>query len=345
MQEIKSNSFSSPRVSVVMPVRNALPFLDASIASILTQSFTDFEFIIGDDGSTDGSRARLTEWASRDQRIKVFFGEGDGLGPVGSSNWVAGLATSPLVARMDADDISGQDRLMAQVAALDADPSAILVGSVFNCIDSTGKLVRPPERHHLPDLYSKKLPFAHGSIMYRRDAFEVICGYRQNCDFWEDLELYWRIAEQGRLLVLPEAHYSYRFNQGHSRMVTQRRKVEDALDLMLRCCAARSRGESYESLLSEVLPANRKHRAAVFRMMGQMRLSSGGRPNIFPSLLSRGRLLFNRETVTTILWGLWAFTAPSTLRAAAKRLARNRESRAVVPMNVCYEWRPQRRME
>ena len=88
-----------------MPVRNALPFLDAAISSILEQSFADFELIIGDDGSTDGSSDRLRAWSARDPRIRLLHRSESG-GPVGSSNWVANAARTPIVARMDADDIA-----------------------------------------------------------------------------------------------------------------------------------------------------------------------------------------------------------------------------------------------
>src|SRR5437868_4189969 len=93
-----------PRVSVVMPVHNALPYLDAAVQSILDQSFDDFEFVILDDASTDGSSERLRHWASTDKRIRLIE-EKQNLGPAGSSERVARAASATIVARMDADDI------------------------------------------------------------------------------------------------------------------------------------------------------------------------------------------------------------------------------------------------
>src|SRR5215217_6515900 len=95
----------TPRVSVVMPVYNPLPYLDAAVESILGQSFEDFEFVILDDASTDGSTERLREWASKDSRIRLIE-ESSNLGPAVSSDRVARAARAPIVARMDADDIS-----------------------------------------------------------------------------------------------------------------------------------------------------------------------------------------------------------------------------------------------
>src|SRR3954469_23280364 len=98
-----------PPLSVVMPARNALPYLDASIESMLGQSFGDFEFVIRDDGSSDGTAEALRGWAARDRRIRLF--EGERLGLAGSSNFVVQQARAPLVARMDADDLARPDRV------------------------------------------------------------------------------------------------------------------------------------------------------------------------------------------------------------------------------------------
>ena len=105
-----SEARTPPRVSVVMPVRDAGPYLEASLRSILDQSFTDFELVIRDDGSVDGSTEILRDWAARDPRIRLHIGERP-LGPAESSNWVVRHSTAPFVARMDADDISHPDRL------------------------------------------------------------------------------------------------------------------------------------------------------------------------------------------------------------------------------------------
>src|SRR6185369_10635095 len=86
----------TPRVSVVMPVHNALPYLDAAVESILSQTFGDFEFVILDDASTDGSTERLRYWASRDSRIRLLE-EHRNLGPARSSQRVACAASAPIV--------------------------------------------------------------------------------------------------------------------------------------------------------------------------------------------------------------------------------------------------------
>ncbi|MGI8704621.1 MAG: glycosyltransferase family 2 protein [Sphingomicrobium sp.] len=96
-----------------MPVHNALPHLDAAVESILRQSFANFEFIILDDASTDGSTERLREWASKDSRIRLLEVTKN-LGPALSSEYVACAASTPIVARMDADDVSYPERIEEQ---------------------------------------------------------------------------------------------------------------------------------------------------------------------------------------------------------------------------------------
>src|SRR5688572_26937741 len=133
-----------PPLSVVMPVRNALPYLDAAVESILGQTFKDFEFVIRDDDSTDGSYERLRFWAASDKRIRLF--EGDScLGPAGSSNWVVGKARAPIVARMDADDVALPHRFRHQLSVLNDNPDAVLIGSVWEGIDRQGRVVRGPD--------------------------------------------------------------------------------------------------------------------------------------------------------------------------------------------------------
>ena len=109
-----------------MPVHNAIPYLDEAITSILSQSFGDFEFVVLDDGSTDGSLDRLRYWAERDRRIRLIRGRTRS-GPVESSNRVVRESRAALVARMDADDRAHPDRLKLQIEAFAEHPDAVLM--------------------------------------------------------------------------------------------------------------------------------------------------------------------------------------------------------------------------
>ncbi len=203
-----------PSLTVVMPVFNALPYLDEAIASVLGQSHADFRFAIYDDHSTDGSYDAALAWAKRDSRIMVVRGERR-LGPTGSSSAAAALAKTEFVARMDADDVWTKDRLEAQLNALRQYPDAVLIGSTFDMIDSNGRLMLKASSGRTGGDHP---PIAHPSILYRRAAFEAIGGYRQNTDYFEDRDLYLRMGSYGRFVVVNRPLIHVRFAGQHARL-------------------------------------------------------------------------------------------------------------------------------
>src|SRR5712664_2486217 len=169
------NLTSNPLISVVMPVHNALPFLDESIGSILEQTLSDFEFVILDDASIDGSVEVLREWSLLDNRIHLYESK-ERLGLSGSTNAVVSKARAPIVARMDADDIAHPDRLRRQWEIIANCSDVAVVGTLCNGIDATGRQVRPRDRWRLVRR-SAYIPFPHGSAMFRRELFEEVAGY------------------------------------------------------------------------------------------------------------------------------------------------------------------------
>lgn len=207
-----------------MPVHNALPHLDAAVESIISQTFADFEFIILDDASTDGSTERLKRWAKRDKRIRLLEVE-ENLGPVRSSNMVAQAASAPFVARMDADDISYPERLAEQIQLLREYPDVGLVASLCDMIDSKGKKMRDPEVWRLsrPSVF---VPFAHGATMYRRSIFEQVGGYRQECEYWEDQDLVIRMAAVSRVAIIPRPLYRVRQSTTSTRLLANQERLE-----------------------------------------------------------------------------------------------------------------------
>ena len=219
-------SRSDELVSVVMPVYNAGPHLDAAVRSILDQTHCNFEFVIYDDASTDGSTERLHDWAGRDDRIRLFEGTHN-LGPVGSSAFVVEHSTAPLVARMDADDICSSDRLERQLQLLRDYPRAGLVGTLFDIIDDRGRLIRGPDYWRLRRK-SPLVPFAaHGSIMFRRSIFEKVGGYREACEYWEDQDLVVRMASAAEVLVIPLPLYQVRQWASTTRSSADPTRVEN----------------------------------------------------------------------------------------------------------------------
>jgi len=237
----------TPRVSVVMPVHNAMPYLDIAVESILAQTLQSFEFVILDDASTDGSTERLREWAERDPRIRLLE-EKVNLGPALSSQRVAEAALAPIVARMDADDVSYPRRLEEQLDVLDRFPETGVVGGLYDIIDASGQQIREPEAWRLIHPGSVP-PFGNGPLMYRREVFDEVGGYRRECEFWEDHDLIIRMSAVTRIMILPHAVYQVRQSPVSTRFASEQGRVERALDLMYRCRQRLDEHRGYDDLL------------------------------------------------------------------------------------------------
>ena len=316
----------TPRVSVVMPVHNALPYLDAAVESILRQSFGDFEFVILDDASTDGSTERLRHWATRDARIRLLE-EKRNLGPARSSERVARAASAAIVARMDADDISYPDRLADQLEVLDRHPGVGVVGGLYDIIDPGGRIVRGPELWRVRQPASVP-PFGNGPLTYRREVFDQAGGYREECEFWEDNDLIIRMAAVTNVMIVPHSVYQVRQARVSNRLSSEQERVERAVDLMYRARGRLEQGLSYDDLLSSDLPDARKVVPQVFVSLGSITLWAGGRPRLFKRLLHRGALGFNRRSLAALVWTAWASVEPHSLRAFIRLLLFGRKLRS-----------------
>lgn len=189
-----------PAVSILMPVRNEERFLPAALRSLAAQTFTDWELVAVDDGSTDGTSRILAEAAAADQRIRVLH-SGEGLVP--ALNLGLKKCRASLIARMDGDDVSHPRRLAAQVAHLAAHPEIGLVACSFKHfprrtvgIGMAGyeqwqnRLITHEEI--AADLFVES-PFVHPSVMYRRSCLEQVEGYRDR-GWPEDYDLWLRLA-------------------------------------------------------------------------------------------------------------------------------------------------------
>src|SRR5512135_2066099 len=117
----------APAVSVMMPVYNAQRYVAEAIESILAQTFTDFEFLIIDDGSTDGSLPILERYARRHDRIRLISRANTGY--LVALNEMLGIARGEFIARMDADDIALPERFERQLCYLADHPGCVMVGS------------------------------------------------------------------------------------------------------------------------------------------------------------------------------------------------------------------------
>ncbi|HEX8578851.1 MAG TPA: glycosyltransferase family A protein [Allosphingosinicella sp.] len=329
-----------PRLSVVMPVHNALPYLDEAIRSITEQTFSDFEFVILNDGSNDGSDAVLRRWAERDARIRLIESD-ERLGPAGSSNRVVQESGTPLIARMDADDVSHPQRLERQIAIMDQVPDAVLSGCPHDTVDAKGQLVRKADLSRLLRR-SPFAPFGHGSIMWRREAFDAIGGYRSACNYWEDIDFVTRIARQGRILVVPESLYSHRIAVTSTRLTSRRGDITQAYGRMYQCLERYIRGESYEDLLDA--PAPDRVAPGTFTLLGSPVVWAGGSPKLLRPLLTGGHLAADLNSAAVLAWTAWADISPRSLRMFLRGYLaiRNRSARRKTAGKAWIEWTPPR---
>lgn len=193
-----------PLVSVVMPVRNGEAWLGRSIGSILAQSYERLELIVVDDGSTDHSGEVAA--STGDSRVIVMREPARGLTP--SLNRAIARSRGPLIARMDADDVSRPDRLARQVAFLAERPEVGMVGT--GCVEtaSTGevvRIVRPPEDDEtIRRLLIRANPFVHASVVMRRTALERSGGYDETFIVAQDYDLWLRLSAVTRLANLAD---------------------------------------------------------------------------------------------------------------------------------------------
>lgn len=198
---------------MLLPVWNGEAFLEQAIESILGQTFTSFELIAIDDGSSDRSADIAEAFASGDARVRALRRPHEGL----SAALNAGIAAArgEYVARMDADDVSVPGRLGKQVAYLDAHPECVAVGGWIEVIDEAGRHVGRKTYVTTHDEISAALlrgisPIAHPTIVARRDALRAVGGYDARCYPSEDLDLWFRLGERGELANLAETLLRHR---------------------------------------------------------------------------------------------------------------------------------------
>jgi glycosyltransferase involved in cell wall biosynthesis len=205
-----------PRVSVVMPVYNGEEHLEPAVESILNQTFRELELLIIDDGSTDRTPVLLQDWARRDARVRVHRQNHSGI--VAALNRGCGLARSPYLARMDADDIAFPDRLAMQVSFLDEHVGVALVGgSVEYIFEGRGmKVWRVPTAPSqiASRLLAGKHCFVHPTVVMRADAFAAVGGYRAPFELAEDYDLWLRMGERFDLANLEDTVLAKRVVSG-----------------------------------------------------------------------------------------------------------------------------------
>lgn len=209
-------SNAKPKISVILPVYNGQDYLTEAIDSVLSQSFSDFELIIVNDGSTDGSAAIIEKLG--DSRIRFFQQSNKGL--AATLNRAISLARGAYIARQDQDDVCLPSRFERQVAFLDANPDVGMVGTsaeirVGN--ERTNRYLKHPVANaslKFGLLFDNH--FVHSSVMIRRSVLEGLGGYSEDSARQppEDYELWSRVMKKYKLANLPEVLLAYREVEG-----------------------------------------------------------------------------------------------------------------------------------
>jgi Glycosyltransferases involved in cell wall biogenesis len=274
-----------PEVSVVMSVYNDAMYLPCSIESILSQEGVNLEFIIVNDGAIDESADIAARYADNDQRIRIINQENKGLTVALINGCKA--ARGEFIARQDADDLSMPGRLALQVEMMRDNSRLVFVSSWAEVIGPENELLftfkRPASPEDATDLLlnGRKSPPGHGSVMFRRDCYERVGGYRLPLYYAQDGDLWLRFGEIGLLGYVQKVLYKYRISSLSVSGSLQKVKMPFARfvdDLY----AARRAGESEEYLLANA--------PSVFNAVNKKAASSAADTDYFigRALVSRG---------------------------------------------------------
>lgn len=223
-----------PKVSIILSVYNGAATLADALETTLYQTFQDFELIAVDDGSTDDTLALLHQYARRDRRIHILQNERN-LGVANSLNRGVRAARGEYIMRMDADDLNLADRLERQVDILETHPQIGLVSCYADLLFSPEKdaalraYLWEWERWrrriaHVPSKISEVLPrrctFHHGEVVYRKQIWMEVGGYRPVFAFAEDYDLWLRMLGRTSFYIVPQTLYIRRYDSSSTSSVS-----------------------------------------------------------------------------------------------------------------------------
>jgi len=277
----------TPRVSVVMAVHNAIPFLEEAVESICNQTFRDFEFLIIDDGSTDGSGTWLETRAKKDERLRVFRREHAGL--TKSLNFGLEQAQGELIARMDADDVSLSKRFEEQVKGFDEDSELVLLGCEVEFVaeDKTALGARNHPTTHAEIrrylLSGAGGALTHPVVMFRTQAARNIGGFDESFTTTQDLDFFLRLTDTGKARNLHDTLLLWR---QHERSVN-RTKWRSWTAMKRKAIANTIERIGVEQYLLELFPDTTRHSFPSSPLALAKRAWSQGRVKDAYSLLRR----------------------------------------------------------
>lgn len=206
------------QISVLMPVYNAGPYLIPAVESILSQTHRRFEFVLVNDGSTDGSGDVLARYAASDPRVRLLSNDRNS-GIVTTLNRGLQACSGDYIVRMDADDIALPDRIEKQLAFVENDPSICLAGAALTYMDAAGNDLGVTRRSAIPASWLQQNTILHPTVILKRDTL-IRNGlrYQEKYRYAEDYYLWIQMSQVGRIAVMNDVVLKYRLSAGASRV-------------------------------------------------------------------------------------------------------------------------------
>jgi glycosyltransferase involved in cell wall biosynthesis len=217
-----------PLVSVVMCAYNAGPFLQPALDSLLGQTYKNWELIISDDGSTDGTRERLKELEGHSQ-VRLFF-QDENLGYVANKNFVHRQARGAYITQLDNDDVYATDKLEKQLAIIKQNPELKIVGCGYHRILEDGTVVetvQPPENGIVKKDY-RSYPFWFPALLVHKSVFDYNGYFNEYFAGIYGDDVYWTVKanEAFPIFCIKEPLYSYRVNSSSiTNVLNNKRKL------------------------------------------------------------------------------------------------------------------------
>jgi acetyltransferase-like isoleucine patch superfamily enzyme len=300
-----------PKVSVIIPVKNGLPYLVATLESLQRQTMQDFEVLVWDNGSDDGTLEILREWIPEKLPGRVVVDD-----PLPLHQCLAKLveqASAEYLARLDADDLAPADRLAIQAEYLDNHADVAAVGGQMDMIDEAGRFLRNAD--HLPQSFGGILatllfrcPLPHPGTMFRRSKVLQAGNYAASQPI-EDLDLWLRLAKFGKLVNLPQVVVKYRLRPGS--VTAAAKKAGDHTQRIFECL---QRGipellsidsRAYARLLGKAHPLAISPLHSIAGSIARLSGLSLGEVMRLPEFLESARCLTGRRDILSKLVYFW----------------------------------------
>ena len=257
-----------PQVSVIIPVYNGAKRIGRALHSIFAQTFTDYEIVIVNDGSTDDTASVLAAYGDK---IRVISQSNRGLSA--ARNAAVAASRGEMLALIDHDDEWLPRKLELAVPALRDDPGAVLVYSDMIVVDEAGKEVHSspvkPETAHAPsteEMLSRIWPITPSTVVMRRAAFERAGGFREHLVSAEDIHLWLLMREQGHFIYLPDRLVRFTFGELYPKVLDRDFGPEVVTDLI---------GDRYGAAANGLISNFIRHRVRMFANAGVIEMKRG----------------------------------------------------------------------